>query len=149
MKVAHLSEDDIQQYVSDQSICTDQIIDHISSCEFCKVKAETYRLLFSEIQEQPKPAFDFDLTDLVLSQLANPKPKFFWDIFFVYLLAITGITSVLILIVLFREYLSVLFSGYSSLFILLFGAIAAVILVFQGLEIYRKYNRQMEALNIS
>jgi len=149
MIAGHLSENDIQQYVSDPLLCEQFIMEHIESCNACKEKAEAYRILFSGIEQQTKPAFEFNLADLVLSQLEPSKPKFSGDIFAVYLFAGIGIVAVLLSGILFSKYLSDLFTGTSTLFLYLFAAITLVTLLFQGVEIFRRYQKQMNALNIS
>jgi len=149
MIVEHLSENDIQQYVSDPSACGSQVARHIETCEICQVKAETYQVLFSGIRHQPQPVFDFNLSDLVLSQLERPKPKFSWEIMMVYLFSVVGITAILVLCLLLREYFTSLFAGSSTLVFYLFVVIASTSLVFQGIEIYRNYQKKINALNIS
>lgn len=149
MIAGHLSENDIQQYVSDSQLCKPSLIEHIESCDACKEKEEAYRILFLGIEQQAKPAFNFDLSALVLSQLEPSKPKFSGDIFAVYLFAGIGIVAVLLSGILFSKYFSDLFTGTSTLFLYLFAAITLVTLLFQGVEIFRRYQKQMNALNIS
>ena len=74
MITKHLSDFDIQQWVLDKSNCDANIIEHIQECEHCKMKVETYQLLFSEIKEQPKPAFDFNLSEIILPQISPAQP---------------------------------------------------------------------------
>jgi len=149
MIAEHLSENDIQQYVSDSLHCEQSITEHIKSCYICKEKAETYQILFSGIQQQQKHEFDFNLTDLVIAQLEQPKRSFSTNIVVAYLLSSIGITAVLISCFLFHEYLSGLFIRYSNLLIYLFLAITAVAFLFQCIEICRKYKKQIGVLNLS
>lgn len=149
MKARHLSENELQQYVSEPLLCELSIFEHIESCDVCKEKVEAYRILFLEIKQQTKPAFEFNLADLVLSQLEPSKPKFSGDIFTVYLFAGIGIVAILFSGILFSKYLSDLFTGTSILFLYLFAAITLVTLLFQGVEIFRRYQKQMNALNVS
>lgn len=149
MIAEHLSENELQQYVSDSLHCEQSIREHIKSCYICKEKAETYQILFSGIQQQQKPEFDFNLTDLVIAQLEQPKRSFSTNIVVAYLLSSIGITAVLISCFLFHEYLSGLFIRYSNLLIYLFMAITAVVFLFQCIEICRKYKKQIGVLNLS
>ena len=149
MIAEHLSENELQQYVSEPLLCEQSILEHIEWCEACKEKAVTYQILFSGIQQQAKPVFDFNLSELVLSKLEPSKPGFSWDIFTVYLFSVIGISAILFSGILFSKYLSGLFTGSSTLLLYLFVAIVVISLLFQGLEIYRKYHKQMNALNIS
>lgn len=149
MIAGHLSENELQQYVSDSLHCEQSIREHINSCHICKEKAETYQILFSGIQQQQKPEFDFNLTDLVIAQLEQPKRSFSTNIVVAYLLSSIGIMAVLISCFLFHEYLSGLFIRYSNLLIYLFLAITAVTFLFQCIEICRKYKKQIGVLNLS
>ena len=149
MIAGHLSENDIQQYVSDPLLCEQSIIGHIESCQGCKEKAGTYRILFSGIEQQAKPAFEFNLADLVIAQLEQQKRSFSTNNVVTYLLSTIGITAVLISCFLFHEYLSGLFIRYSNLLLYLFLAITVVVFLFQCIEIHRKYKKQIGVLNIS
>ena len=149
MKAKHLSDNELQQYVSDQAACKSSVIEHINSCESCRIKAETYQILFSGIQQQPKPAFDFNLADLVMAQLEQPKRSYSTNTLAVYLFWSIGTTAVLILCFLFHDYLSGLFIRYSNLLLYLFLATTLVVFLFQCVEIYRKYQKQLRVLHIS
>ncbi len=149
MKAGHLSENEIQQYVSDPLLCEQSSMEHIESCQTCKETADTYRILISGIEQQAKPAFEFNLADLVIAQLEKPKRSFSTNNVVAYLLSSIGITAVLITCFLFHEYLSGLFIHYSNLLLYLFLAITVVVFLFQCLEIYRKYKKQIGILNIS
>ncbi len=149
MIAEHPSENDIQQYVSDPLLCDESIIRHIESCKTCMENAEAYQLLFEEIQKQPKPVFDFNLADLVMTQVEQAKPSISMNTLAAYLLSSIGITAVLITCFLFHEYLSGLFIRYSNLLIYLFLAITTVAFLFQCFEICRKYKKQIGVLNIS
>ena len=149
MIAEHLSENDIQQYASDSLHCEQSIMEHFNSCHICKEKAETYQILFSGIQQQRKPEFDFNLADLVIAQLEKPKRSFSTNNVVTYLLSSIGIMAVLISCFLFHEYLSGLFIRYSNLLIYLFMATIAVVFLFQCIEICRKYKKQIGVLNLS
>jgi hypothetical protein len=73
MKYKHLNDDEIQQYVLEKANCADEVIEHIKSCTNCKERAAQYSLLFEGIKQQEKPAFDFNLSELVVAQL--PKSQ--------------------------------------------------------------------------
>jgi len=148
MKIKHLSDTEIQQYVLDQSNCERPNIEHIASCDDCNAKADNYQLLFSGIQQQTKPAFSFNLSELVLAHLAAPKKVCSWEIFMVYLLAFSVITLMVIsCYLLFKGYFSPLFTGFSTMVLYLAGIATLAILIFQSREIYKKYEQQMGTLN--
>jgi len=147
MRTEHLSEIEIQQYVWDKANCETGIIEHIETCENCRAEAATYQLLFSAIKEQQKPAFDFDLAGLVLPQLSPAKPKPSMDIFLVCLLAFAVLGSIGIPVYLYREYFTKVFTGIFPMAMYLILITTVIILIFQGIEMYKKYQKQMDALN--
>lgn len=145
----HLSDTEIQQFVLDKSGCGSDIIDHIHVCDSCKAKAGAYQLLFSAIQQQPTPAFDFDLPDLVLSQIAQSKPKPVSGKVLVFLLIFMSASSIAITAWLFGDYFLTMFNGIASMVIYLTLTVAVTFLLFQGIEMYKKYQKQMDALNFN
>lgn len=147
MKIKHLSDTEIQQYVLDQSNCEKPKIVHVTSCDDCKARADNYELLFSGLRQQIKPVFTFNLSELVLAQIAHPKPAFSREIFIVYWLALIVITSMVVSCYLFKGYFSALFTGFSTMVLYLAGIAALAILIFQGREIYKKYEQQINTLN--
>ena len=147
MITKHLSDRDIQQYASDQSGCEINIIEHLKICIDCKTKAEQYQQLFTKIKEQTKPAFAFNLSELVLFQITKPKTKFSSSIFFVYLLAFAGLSLIVILFYFVLEYLLKMFADVSPLFMCLIMIISTIILTFQGIDVYRQYRKKMNILN--
>ncbi len=149
MIIEHPSENEIQQYATEPLLCDESTAIHLVSCKSCNEQVKAYQLLYSGIQQQSKPAFHFNLSNLVLAQLEPSKPKFNWEISLAYFFAASGIIVILFSGIWFSKYLSVLFTGPSILFLYLFAAITLVTLLFQGFEIFRRYQKQMNALNIS
>jgi hypothetical protein len=143
----HLTNDEIQQYALQPNDCNISIIEHIRNCENCKIKATQYKFLFEGIKEQEKPAFDFNLQDLILKQLPKPKPKISWEDFLVYVLTFAVFGSIGLPAYLFRGYLLKMVSGFLPIVMYLIIITTIGILLFQGIEIYRKYQKQISALN--
>ena len=151
----HLSDADIQQYVSDKTYCGADTIAHILECEHCRAKAETYRLIFSGIKQQPKPSFDFDLSGLILQQISPAKPAFLLNSLQDYLVAIIAVAAFGIAGYLYRTHITYLFkkyilsmaSGLSPFVIGLLITTALTILIFQSIELYKKHQRKIDALN--
>ncbi len=143
----HPSEIIIQEYASQKSNCDQEVVDHIALCKKCKATAAYYHLLFSEIKNNPKPAFDFNLSALVLAQLPKTKPIFSKKDYFVYFLVFVAISIVPIPLYLFRIYLKNMFTGISSFFIYPIITTTIIILLFQGHDLYKKYQKQMSVIN--
>ncbi len=155
MTTNHLSEKEIQQFALDKFSCRKEIAEHIDLCESCRTQAATYQLLFGEIKEQQKPDFDFDVSALVLQQLARTKTVPLWYRLTLYLLSLAVIAAFGGLIYINRVYISYFFQKYivgaaSGIPVAVIGLISApiiTILIFQCLEMYRRYQRKMEVLN--
>jgi hypothetical protein len=145
MKRKHLSDTDIQEYILKQSDHEMDIIEHLQECRRCTAKAEMYRQLFLSIKALPKPEFDFDLAGTVLPKIT--PSKFSLTFFLVYLLAVTGFTCIGFVFYLFRDYVAVLFSGFSAMLLSLMLAATLAILIFQSIDLIRKYDRKMDELN--
>ncbi len=146
MTKLHLSENEIQQYAIDRSDVDANIAEHIHECEMCRSKLANYQLLFEEIKSIPKPAFDFDLSTLVLKQLPVKKVKFSWGIIFVALLIIISAT---IFIDLFGRYFINLFKGISTILLCLIITSALCVLIYQCLELFNNYKKQMSKLKFN
>ena len=146
MTISHLSEQEIQQYVLDRKNTGSDISAHIHDCERCQAKATAYSTLFKELKEIPKPAFDFDLSELVLNQLPVRKPLFPWMAIAAACLAIFLVSFAVIS---FTNYLSAAARGLSVqlLYFLIIPAVS--ILVIQGLSLLKVHKKQMSALNFN
>ncbi len=146
MKSKHLSDTDIQEYILGESDREMYVMEHLQECRRCKAKTETYRQLFLLIKAQPKPEFNFDLSAAVLPKIT---PSIFSLTFFlVYLLAGAGFTCIGLVFYLFREYVAVLFSGFSATLLSLMVAATLAILIFQSIDLIRKYDHKMDELNL-
>jgi hypothetical protein len=147
MTTKHLSEQEIQQYALDKSGCDKNITGHVEVCKNCQANVEAYLQLFSAISEQRKPAFSFDLSALVLEQLPKPESKFSKDGFYIYVLGFVALALIAIILYSARSYLSKIFTGILPMTMYLITISAITILIFQSIEMYRKYQKQMNALN--
>lgn len=151
----HLSDIDIQQYVFNKTDCSMDIVEHIHECGYCKTKADEYLFLFSGIKQQPKPGFDFDLSGLVIKQIPLAKPVFSWNSFMGYciiglVIVVFGIPAYLYRIYisyLFKKYILSIASGLSPVVFFLLITTVLIILIFQGIEMYKKYQKKIDTLN--
>ena len=143
----HLTEDQLQQYALDKMALPLAVHIHLDSCGDCREKVTAYQLLFTAIKEEETPVFDFDLQELVLSQLPAPGVKTSKDNRLVYLLVVITIVFSSIAIYLFRYYLGSLFSNLSFI-----TSLAAVIIIpmllAQGADMYRIYQKKMKTLDL-
>ncbi len=144
--VNHLTEDEVQQFVVDRNDCEATIVEHIHRCSECKMKAEIYQSLITGIKQQPEPAFDFDLSSLVLQQLPLPKQKsserpLLWMLIFIGMTLVGGVAYY------FQGSFVFLFTGISSIFIYLMMITVATVLTGLLIDMYKKYNKEMKLLD--
>lgn len=143
----HPSDTDIQVYVLRESNRETYITEHLQACHRCKAKTEMYRQLFLAIKKQPNPEFNFDLSATVLPKITPSNPQFSLPIFFVYLFVAAGFACIGSIFYLFREYVAILFSGFSAMSLSLILATTLTVLIFQSIDLVRKYQHKMDELN--
>jgi hypothetical protein len=159
MSNAHASDIELQQYVSDKDGCSEGVTAHIEACGDCQAAVAAYRLLFAEIKKQPAPAFDFDVSALLLPQLiAHPASEGQWQSAsgqritragrrFPYLAAaliflVTGIPVYLL-----RKNIFYTFTGISSFFLYIILSAALITVLWRVLDMYKKYQQRMDSVH--
>ena len=143
----HLNDAEIQQYVLQKINCSLDIIEHIKHCTNCKIKAEQYNLLFEGIKQQEKPVFNFNLADFVIEQLPKSQHKGFYEKSFSYFIIFISSFFVCVGFYFFGNNLLNLFWGITPILIGLIITTVTSLLVFLCIDMYRKYQTQMKALN--
>jgi anti-sigma factor RsiW len=139
----HLSESEIQQYALEPVACEAGVAAHVNACAACKANVAAYQVLFTDIQEQPVPAFDFDIAAVIVPQIEKAKPV--TDRFFISMAVITVI-SLSVAVYSFRSYFETIFTNALSWFIGIIVVAAISIIIFQLIELYKKYNQEMDQL---
>lgn len=148
MNTKHLSDDELQQYALNSADCNSNIAEHVHFCEDCNATVESYRLLFTGISEQEVPAFEFDLSELVVKQLQpQSKTKMLPEEFFIYLLSFVMIIITGTMLYFFGGYMVELFSGAGNFAVYLTVASVAVLLVFLCVDQYNTYQQKMKAID--
>ena len=147
MVTKHLTDDEVQQYAIDKLNCEKRIVEHIHVCEKCRSKVEVYQLLITGIKQQSQPAFDFDLSKMVLQQLPSPKATLANDNALAWIVAFMGIAFLAGVIYLFQSYFD-LFEGIRTIFIYLIAITAITVLMYLVIEMYKKYQKEMKVLDL-
>ena len=147
MVIKHLTDDEVQQYAVDKSNCEKRIAEHIHLCEKCRSKVEVYQLLITGIKQQPQPAFDFDLSNIVLQQLPSPSSKVSNDKLLVWLFVGIGMGFIGGGLYFFQKYFD-LFEGIRTISIYLIAITAVTVLAYLFIDIYKKYRIGMKALDL-
>jgi hypothetical protein len=155
MTSKHLSDEEIQQWALDKTKCGTEVIAHMHDCEHCRAGAETYHLLFAEIKQLPNPVFDFDVPGLVLQEI-GPRLRvirqYSWLGYLIIFvsLGVSGAAVYLYRVQLgefLEKYVFNISSGISKGTIYLLLVAALTILIFQSIELFRKYQRKIDDLN--
>ena len=147
MVIKHLTDDEVQQYAVDKPNCEKRIAEHIHLCEECRSKVEVYQLLITGIKQQPQPAFDFDLSKMVLQQLPSAVSKVSTDKLLVWLFVSTGIIFIGGGLYFIQSYFD-LFEGIRTIFIYLIAITAVTVLAYLFADMYKKYRHGMKVLDL-
>ena len=143
MITAHLTDAEIQLYVAEPEMTSDQLKIHVQDCANCQTRAANYQLLFNGIHDHAKPQFNFDLSTLVLEQLPEPKRAFPWtgilvSVFSVLLISLSAIF--------FWSIMDAIIRSAPLLLITTALTAAVVILIFQALEMVKNHQKQIHTL---
>jgi len=143
MITAHLTDAEIQLYVAEPEMTSDQLKIHIQDCANCQTRAANYQSLFNGIHDHAKPQFNFDLSTLVLEQLPEPKRAFPWagivvSVFSVLLISLSAIF--------FWSYMEAVITHASIVLMATAITAAVVILIFQALEMVKNHQKQLHTI---
>ena len=149
MNNIHPSEKEIQQYSLAKLNSSPEVIAHIDSCSYCQAEVSTYQLLFSEINEQAAPSFDFDLQELVLSKLPKTDSRLSMDDIIAGFLIVFTCSCIAIPVYIFRKMILNTFIDIPPIFIYSIIISTTAILIIKILSLYKKYLKQMHLLNFN
>ena len=174
MNNLHLTDEMIQQFIWDADMPDESAKTHILICDYCKTRAENYRLLFADLEELPKPVFNVDISRLVLDQIREQnlsavvnnggtsipaksviehtpatgyltKPKVIWPGIVIGLMAIGLIGTP---VYLFQDYFTDIVAEVSVMGTYLIIITVLLIAVFLVVDEYRKYTHRINSLDI-
>ena len=143
----HPSEALLQEFVLNPDQVEKEIVNHIEDCVHCKQLVSQYQLIDSALKTQEKPVFEFDVTQLVLPQIGQRKEGYYWYRWLIIFIAVV-ITGLLTGVwYFFGQSLAGVLKGFGSLFIYLLATAALIILLLQGLDMYKAYQKKINSLN--
>ena len=148
MVTKHLTDDEVQLYVTDKLNCERRIVEHIHLCEECRSKVEVYLLLITGIKQQPQPSFGFDLSASVLKQLPVPQAKVASDELFTWILVFVSVGFLATAAYYFRSYMTSMFEGVATILIYLIAISAITVVAGLFFEMYKKYRKEMKVLDL-
>ena len=165
MIAGHPSEIELQRYAMEEAGCTTEVIGHIEQCERCRTSISTYRLLLAGMKQQPRPVFEFEVAELILAQLpasapAPPigltppirplspaAPAAARKDLVLYILVFGVFALIGLPFYFFRQDLSKMLTGMLPVAVGLITMTVFLVSLFYGIEMYRKYRKQLNALN--
>jgi cell division protein FtsL len=146
MTTLHLTENEIQEHIFN-NISKADTINHIQQCKQCSLKVAQYKMMFEVIKQQSKPAFDFNITQLVMEQLPVAKEKTLLEKHFVYFIAGAVLLMLALLIYSIKNYLANITIGLQPVLVSLITTTALIISIFLIVDMYKKFKSQMNTLN--
>ena len=146
MTSSHLSELDLQAAAETSALLPVAQVAHLRGCARCQSQVAIYQQLFAAAARLPAPAFDFDLTASVLTQLPKARPASRWVLGGVAALVL-GV--VVLFLVLFGGALAQAFQGFSTWLGVGLTVVASVFVAGQCLELLARHRRHMRLLTFS
>lgn len=144
----HLTDEEIQKYVTSlKTQSSSPFYEHFATCISCKTKADNYVQMITALEAQSIPVFDFDVTELILSQLPVRTKKSKFKMIFAHYDLIALICILIGMAIYFRKSLIALFSGSMIINLLLLTTIV-LILCFQIIDMQKKHKKKMDMLEI-
>jgi hypothetical protein len=147
MKLQHPSEELIQQYALGENLEDKIAADHLAACEQCSIAAANYRLLFAAVKQEPEPAFDFNVTELVLHKLPLPAANIAKNKAPGNMMMLIAVFFVIVPLYFFRKFFINVAGGVSSASLLIISVAAIMIVVYRSMDMYKKYQKQLDKLN--
>jgi anti-sigma factor RsiW len=153
MSGAHLSAEELQQYILDRPACTPEDIAHLDGCPDCQAQVAAYGLLMEGLRQQPAPVFGFDVCATVMGQLVESpgvgrraaerrveRPT--WLATAALILLITAVPAWL-----FRKSAYYVFTDFPAIFLYLILAAAAVFVLLSVLHLIKRYQHIINIIN--
>jgi len=155
MNISHASDIEIQQYALDKTTYEAGVVEHVSACEVCRMKAENYLLLFSALKEADRPVAEFDVAAAVLAALpvlpVQPvrKRSFSLSDRFVYMIAFAAFGFLGVLVWLLRRDFFGAFDGLTAVAVLVLLIPVIGVLLWQCYDWYKKYKNIMKKIALT
>jgi hypothetical protein len=154
MSGTHPAEETLQQYILDRGVCRPEEIDHIGSCPHCQALVAIYGQVISELDRQPAPAFDFDVSAAVMGRVqeAGRQHQLVMSPARERTGSIATIWTVIALVIgvpawLFRKSAYFVFTDMEPEFYWLLLAITGVVVALFGIRLQRKYQNVINLIN--
>lgn len=147
----HLSETEVQQFIFERDACGMEIIEHVSKCEMCRIKASNYKIIGDNLKLVEKASFNFDLAQTVVDQIISERSsqKHSINLFFAFLFGLIAVCIVgaagYFIINAFQA--DKILSGFSNHFWFLTGFTIVIITSTYLTEIFSRHRKIMRMIN--
>lgn len=147
MSKIHLSEEQLQRYAL--NAFTDPVaVEHVADCIHCQMQIRAYQTLYSHIRESEAPVLDFKTEHLIpdlLPAINAPDREEAW---YLYSLLFGSLGLLIAGLVTYWSTISWIFSGITTVGLVLGLLLLFGILTMQLMELYRTYRKKIKALNL-
>jgi hypothetical protein len=147
MSKIHLTEEQLQHYALN-GFTAPGAVEHITDCIHCQLQIRAYQTLYSHIREAEAPLPDFKTEQLIpdlLPEVNAPDRKEVWYLYSLLSgavgLLIAGLTA-------YWSTISWIFSGITTVGLVLGLLLLSGILTMQFIELYSAYRKKIKALNL-
>ncbi len=157
MTRAHLSAEELQEYVLDKPGCMPGDIAHVENCPDCQAQVAAYTLLMNKLGQQPAPGFGFDVSAMVLGQLKVGSRVMQGDVerkterrvnrhagwgMAALILVVAGVPAWL-----FRRSAYYVFTDISAIFLYLILGAAGVFMLLRVLHLVKRHQQIIHSIN--
>ena len=145
----HLSESEIQQYASGEIIPDLDTVGHMELCKNCGAWMANYQLLFSAVEQEPVPVFDFDTAGLVMAQLPALVQASTGNKFLQYAVILIITAAVVAPLWFFRNLFINMAGSITSFSFCTIAAAGMLVIVFKLWGMYKRHQKQISLLNFN
>ena len=72
----HLSDEQLQAFLENKNLIgSDEIQEHLKSCEICKINLNAYQKIYDVLKSEPIPELSPDFVQMTIGKLKNTKEK--------------------------------------------------------------------------
>ena len=135
MNAAHVSDEELQVFVTNPSLATPLVASHMEGCEHCRLQAEAYRAVISAIAKQDIPVFDAGFADQVLKRLPAQQEKPSLPLLTMFM----GAAFAGIVLFVFRKNFIAIASGSSVIFLALGMLCCVSAIIIKIIAMYKKF----------
>jgi len=148
MNSQHLSEQAIQQYAVEPTLCGEENLQHLASCVECRSRANAYLLLLGGIREQEIPAFDFDLAAMVVSRIETVPAMQKRTDPLIYVMIFLAVMAVGAAGFVYGDYLALMFKSVAPLLTFLILTCMITVVAAVAIDMLKGYRRKMRSLDL-